>query len=187
VTQCRLIQTAGNKLTNFGTSAKKNSIFTKPKSCGAYENSLHIIKVSSSPVSSTNIPNLQMVVPWLRRLLASLSPRRPRFAPGSVHVGSAVDTVTLGQVSLRVLWLYPVSIMPPRLSILIYHLEDEQYARCWPQFRDIVSPHRHEQKRQTYRLPNVKYLPHTSVRSLVIRQPTIIAWFLSHATQMSIQ
>jgi hypothetical protein len=27
----------------------------------------------------------------------------------------------------------------------MYHLGDEQNACWWPQFRDIVSPHRHEQ------------------------------------------
>jgi hypothetical protein len=39
-----------------------------------------------------------MAVPWLRRLVAGLSPRRPRFDPGSVHVGFVVDRVALGQV-----------------------------------------------------------------------------------------
>jgi hypothetical protein len=34
--------------------------------------------------------------------------------------------VALGQVFLRVLRFYPVSIIPPWLSMLIYHLEDEQ-------------------------------------------------------------
>jgi hypothetical protein len=39
-----------------------------------------------------------MAVPWLRRLVAGLSPRRPGFDPGSVHVGFVVDKVALGQV-----------------------------------------------------------------------------------------
>jgi hypothetical protein len=30
------------------------------------------------------------------------------------------------------------------------HLGDEQYARLWPQFRDIVSPHGHEQQQSTF-------------------------------------
>jgi hypothetical protein len=34
-------------------------------------------------------------VPWLRRLFASLSPRRLRFDPGSMHVGFVVDKVAL--------------------------------------------------------------------------------------------
>ena len=37
-------------------------------------------------------------VSWLRRLVAGLSPRRPGFDPGSVHVGFVVDKVALGQV-----------------------------------------------------------------------------------------
>jgi hypothetical protein len=40
-------------------------------------------------------PGLDM--PWLGLLVAVLSPRRPRFAPVSVHVGFVVDKVILGQ------------------------------------------------------------------------------------------
>jgi hypothetical protein len=39
----------------------------------------------------------------------------------------------------------PINIIPPLLSILVYHLGGEQYALWWSQFRDIVSPHRPEQ------------------------------------------
>jgi hypothetical protein len=39
-------------------------------------------------------------MPWLRSLVAGLSPRRPGFAPGSIHVGFVVDKVALGQVFL---------------------------------------------------------------------------------------
>jgi hypothetical protein len=42
-------------------------------------------------------------VSWLRKLVAGLSPRKPGFAPGSVHVGLVVDKVALGQLFLRVL------------------------------------------------------------------------------------
>jgi hypothetical protein len=48
-------------------------------------------------------------VPWLRRLGAGLSPRRPDFAHWSVHVGFVVDKVALGQVTLRGL-LFSLSI-----------------------------------------------------------------------------
>jgi small ligand-binding sensory domain FIST len=41
--------------------------------------------------------------PWLRQLVAGLSPRNPMLAPGSIHVGFVVDKVALGQVFLRVL------------------------------------------------------------------------------------
>jgi hypothetical protein len=37
-----------------------------------------------------------MAMQWLRRLVASLSPRRPRFTPGPLHVGFVVDKVALG-------------------------------------------------------------------------------------------
>jgi hypothetical protein len=72
------------------------------------------------------------------RDMAQVVSRRPltaedRVRARSVHVGLLVDKVALGQVRLRVLLFSPVSIIPPRLSIFIYHL-------VWPQFRDIVSP-----------------------------------------------
>jgi hypothetical protein len=56
-----------------------------------------------------------MAVPWLRQLVAGLSPRRPGLDPGSVHVGFVVDKVTLGQVFLRVLRFSPVSFILPVL------------------------------------------------------------------------
>jgi hypothetical protein len=58
-----------------------------------------------------------VAVPWLKRLAAGLSPRRPGFAPGSIHVGFVVDKVALGQVFLRVLPFSPASIIPPLLHI----------------------------------------------------------------------
>jgi hypothetical protein len=57
-----------------------------------------------------------------------------------------VDKVALGQDFLRVLQFSPVNIIPPWLSILIYHMGDEQQAPWWLQFRDIVSCHQHEQQ-----------------------------------------
>jgi hypothetical protein len=54
-----------------------------------------------------------MAVPWLRRLVAGLSPRRPGFDSGSVHIGFVVDRVALGQVFLRVL-RFPLSISTHR-------------------------------------------------------------------------
>jgi hypothetical protein len=39
-----------------------------------------------------------------------------------------------------------VDIIPPWLSTHMYHLEDEQQGRWWPQFRDTVSPYRHKQE-----------------------------------------
>jgi hypothetical protein len=60
-----------------------------------------------------------MAMPRLRSLVAGLSPRRPGFAPGSIHVGFVVDKVALGQVFLWVLRFFPVNIIPPSLSKLI--------------------------------------------------------------------
>jgi hypothetical protein len=45
---------------------------------------------------------VRQAVPRLRRLVAGLSPRRPGFDPGSVHVRFVVDKVALGQGFLRV-------------------------------------------------------------------------------------
>jgi hypothetical protein len=36
-----------------------------------------------------------MAVPWLRRLVACLSPWKTEFAPGSIHVGFVTDKVAL--------------------------------------------------------------------------------------------
>jgi hypothetical protein len=60
-----------------------------------------------------------LAVPWLRSLVAGLSPRRSGFAPGSINVGFVVDKVALGQVFLRVLRFSPVNIIPSSLSKLI--------------------------------------------------------------------
>jgi hypothetical protein len=50
---------------------------------------------------------------------------RPRFMPGSVHVGSVVDKVAMGDVLLQLLQISHVNIFPPWVYILIYHLEDD--------------------------------------------------------------
>ena len=55
---------------------------------------------------------LERAVSWLRRLVAGLSPRRPGFDSGSVHVGFVVDKVSLGQVFPRVLRFFPVNSIP---------------------------------------------------------------------------
>jgi hypothetical protein len=67
-----------------------------------------------------------VAVPRLRRLVTDHSLLRPRSVPGSVHVGFVKAKVALGQVFLQVLWFSPVNIIPPWLSVLIYHLGDEQ-------------------------------------------------------------
>jgi hypothetical protein len=62
---------------------------------------------------------LYKAVIWLRRLVAGLSPRRPGFAPWSVHVGFVVDKMVLGKVCLRVPRFSHVNF---GFSIVIYHL-----------------------------------------------------------------
>jgi hypothetical protein len=57
-----------------------------------------------------------MAVPWFRRFVAGLPPRRPGFDPGSVHVGFVVDKVALGQIFPLVL-RFPLSISFHRCSI----------------------------------------------------------------------
>jgi hypothetical protein len=59
-----------------------------------------------------------LVVSWLRRLVAGLSPRRPEFDPESVHVGFVVDKVALGEVFPRVLHFSPVNFNRIRECVL---------------------------------------------------------------------
>jgi hypothetical protein len=72
-----------------------------------------------------NIPDT--AEPWFRRLVADLSPRRPKFAPGSVHVGFVVGKVALGHDFIR---FYPVNIIPRCLSMLILHLRMNNGPIC---------------------------------------------------------
>jgi hypothetical protein len=61
--------------------------------------------------------------------VADLSPRRPGFMPMSVHVRFVMDKVSLGQVFLLVLRCFPVTIIPPWLSMLVYNLGGDYYVR----------------------------------------------------------
>jgi hypothetical protein len=85
-------------------------------------------------------------MPWLRRLVASLSPWRPGFALfWSVYVDFVVDIVALEQV------LLPSSLVLPceYHSAMALHAHvicggvGKKKACWWPQFRDIVPPHHH--------------------------------------------
>jgi hypothetical protein len=60
-----------------------------------------------------------MTVPWLRRLVAGLSPQRFGFFCRKVNVGFVVDEMALSQVSFRVLLFSSASIVP---SALYTHL-----------------------------------------------------------------
>jgi hypothetical protein len=68
----------------------------------------------SWPNENHGLRVFERAVPWLRSLVAGLSPRRPGFVSGSIHEGFVVDKVAVG-----VLRFYPVNIIPPSLSKLI--------------------------------------------------------------------
>jgi hypothetical protein len=55
-----------------------------------------------------SLPVRTRIVPWLRRLVTALSPRRPAFDPG-VRLCGICD----GQIFPRVFRLPPVSFIPP--------------------------------------------------------------------------
>jgi hypothetical protein len=80
-----------------------------------YAETLH--RVQCLPVRSNPEGSTIRLFPRLRRLVAGLSPRRPGFNPGSVHVGFVVDKVALGQVPPppRVLRFSPINFIPPVL------------------------------------------------------------------------
>jgi hypothetical protein len=56
------------------------------------------MKIGRNFKRSSSFKGQVWAVPWLRSLVADLSPRRPGFAPGSIHVGFVVDKVALGLV-----------------------------------------------------------------------------------------
>jgi hypothetical protein len=68
-----------------------------------------------TPKYSHFINKFSRIVPWLRRLVAGLSPQMHGFDPGSIHVGFVVDKVALGQVFPRVIRFSPVNFIPPVL------------------------------------------------------------------------
>jgi hypothetical protein len=71
-----------------------------------------MLLVTNQPINQpTNQP--ARAVPWLSLLVASISPRRPGFNPGSVRVGFVVDKAALGQVFPRVLRFSLVSFILP--------------------------------------------------------------------------
>jgi hypothetical protein len=64
--------------------------------------------------------------------------------------------MTVGRIARELWWtnqeISPVDIIPSWLSMLIYLLGDEQQTRWWSQFRDLVSPHRHEEQQRRYHI-----------------------------------
>jgi hypothetical protein len=73
-------------------------------------------------------------------------------------VPPACYQMTTGRIARKLCWtnyeFSSVDIIPPWFSVLIYHLGDEQWARWWPQFRDVVSPRRHDNHHHHHDLIN---------------------------------
>jgi hypothetical protein len=70
---------------------------------------------------TAEIKYVEKAVPWLRSLVAGLSPRKSGFAPGSIHVGFVVDKVALWQFFSNFFGL-PLSISFHRRSPNSYQL-----------------------------------------------------------------
>jgi hypothetical protein len=87
-------------------------------------------------------------VPWLRRLVAPLTPLTPGFDPGSVHVRFVVDKVALGQGFPRILWFYPVNFILP-----VVHYKEKR--------KTVYFHHRVAQQRSTLRGPSPPPPTHT--------------------------
>jgi hypothetical protein len=83
-----------------------------------------------------NLILLSVAVPWLRRLVAGLSPRRPGFDRGPVHVGCVVDKVALGQVFPRVHRFSPVN---SKLIIFITGLHNKPQG-CGASIASVAGP-----------------------------------------------
>jgi hypothetical protein len=77
------------------------------------------------------------------------------------------------------LFSFPINIIPPWLSLLIYHLGDEQQACWWPQFRDIISPHQHEQQYQIISELALYYVIYSLTEQ---RQIMILIFFVCNIT-----
>jgi hypothetical protein len=81
-----------------------------------------------------------------------------------------------GRIARELSWtsqeFFPANIISARFSMLIYHLWDKQQAHWWPQFRDIVSPHRHE---QSINQPNTRQhgiTPHKTIFDIFMTMGT---------------
>jgi hypothetical protein len=61
-----------------------------------------------------------MAVPWLRRSVASLSPRSLVFHHRSFHVKFVMDKVALAESFLTVLLFRPVIIIPPMVHTYLH-------------------------------------------------------------------
>ena len=98
-------------------STKRETAYLKPAAdsavwCKHLDASLICIDFVNVVTILTHVTQIIEAVPWLRRLVAGLSSRRPGFDPRSVHEGFMVEKVALRQVFVRVLRFYPVNFIP---------------------------------------------------------------------------
>jgi hypothetical protein len=85
-------------------------------------------------ITSHHIKISMIAVPWLRRLVTSLSPHKSVFMRNSVFEICGIQSGTETGF-LLIHPVSPVSIIPPWLHTHVHHLGDKQYAHWWPQFR----------------------------------------------------
>jgi hypothetical protein len=79
-------------------------------------NIFHIHRCGIPQIPHTkNVAHIAHCIPYLRRLLAYLSPRTSGFYPRPVHVRFVVDKLTSGQVLLPALLFSFASVIPPVL------------------------------------------------------------------------
>jgi hypothetical protein len=89
-----------------------------------------MITYNSFVIREREKSNRNQTVPWLRRLIAGFSQRRPGFDPRLVHVGFVVEKVTLGQVFPRVLRFFHVSFIPQVLDYTEKREKKQSSSSC---------------------------------------------------------
>jgi hypothetical protein len=107
-----------------------------------------------------------MAIPWLRRLVAGLSPRRPEFDPVSVNVGFVVDQVALGQDFPRILRFSPVNFIPPcsitrqneKTIVFITELHNKPQS-CGASLASAAGPFTKKKKERTHYFDSMTWIP----------------------------
>jgi hypothetical protein len=144
----------------------------------------YIVLMASKWIQSTDgmMTKRRKAVPWLRRLVAGLSPRRPGFDPGSVHVGFVVDKVALGQVFSPSTSVFPCQfdctgaplLVKIKKKLIIFHLshrvaQEALRLRC---VRSICCGALHHKKKKKTELFEIKPAP------LLLRRALSAAWII---------
>lgn len=89
-------------------------------------------------IQRRKLPGNREAGPWVTLSLTGLSPRRPGFVPGSLHVEFVAHKVAMEQVSLWGFFISPVNIISPPFSTLTHHMRDERETQYRPQFWGIL-------------------------------------------------